>query len=160
MTYTAREKTLLANTDVLGYIQFMNAQRDAQAKAEGWDFWTTMPESADFVAEHANVYELEHMYAVGTFSEMYKEAWGVRPRWDFGKLTLAELEAEIADLCEAADREYQRQIEEEKAERAYRDLCASENARENAQRAEEVRVAEANQKIDMQFSIQDALMGY
>ncbi len=36
MTYTARELNLLANTDVLGYIQVENAKRDAQAKAEGW----------------------------------------------------------------------------------------------------------------------------
>jgi len=91
---------------------------------------------------------------------MYKEAWGVRPRFNFDKLTLAELEAEIADLCESADREYQRQLEDEKSDREYRELCAVEDARESARLAEEARKSKENAKIDMLFSIQDALMGY
>ena len=35
MTLSSRELSLLSNADVLGYIQAQNAERDAQAKAEG-----------------------------------------------------------------------------------------------------------------------------
>ena len=66
MTLSTREQSLLSNTDVLGYVQAQNAARNAQAKAEGWEFWTTMPECEDFLSAYANVYELELMYARGT----------------------------------------------------------------------------------------------
>ena len=54
MTLTHTELEYLANTDVLGYIQAQNAKRNAQAVAEGWDFWTNMSE--DLAEEYANVY--------------------------------------------------------------------------------------------------------
>ena len=103
MNLTPRELELLANTDVLGYIQTRNAERNAQAQAEGWTFWTTMPESEDFIAEYANVYELEHMYACGTYSDVYKESYCHRPRHKYGKWTLAQLEAAIDEMCLSED---------------------------------------------------------
>lgn len=164
MTYTERELTLLSNTDVLGYVQTQNAALNAQAKAEGWTFWTTMPEDPEFLAEYSNVYELEHMYAVGTYSDVYKSFNNIRPRWDFDKLTLSELEAEISALYASSER--QREVEETAMaeilaeERYYDDACKISNAREAAGLAEEARLAAANAKIDTMFSTQDSLMGY
>ena len=101
MTLSARELSLLSNTDVLGYIRQQNAERNAQAKAEGWDAWSTMPES--LADEYANVYELELMYARGTYSDVYKSARYGRPRFDYSDYTLEELEAEIEDLQAEAE---------------------------------------------------------
>ena len=96
MTLISRESSLLANTDVLGYIQAKNAERNAQAAAEGWEFWTLMPESEDFAAEFKNVYALEHNYACGTYSDVYKEWCGCRPHGNYSRMTLSELEGEIS----------------------------------------------------------------
>ena len=92
MTLTDHELSLLSNTDVLGYIQAQNAARDAQAKAEGWEFWTLMAE--ELAAEHANVYELELRLARGTYSDVYREWAGIRPSIP-QEQTLAQLDAEI-----------------------------------------------------------------
>jgi hypothetical protein len=95
MTLTPRELSFLSNTDVLGYIQAQNAERNAQAKAEGWQFWTLMAES--LAEDVANVYELELRLARGTFSDVYKEWCGCRPTlspvW-----SLADYELEISML--------------------------------------------------------------
>ena len=157
MTLTPRENSLLSNTDVLGYIQAKNAERDAQAKAEGWQFWTLMAEC--LADEYSNVYELELMFARGTYSDMHKDFYYYRPTID-QSLTLAQLEEKIADICEASDREYQRELEAEEAERVYREIWAAADAREEERRAEEKRAKEANKKIDMLYAIQDSLMGY
>tara|TARA_E500000331_G_scaffold229024_1_gene219243 strand:- start:1470 stop:1946 length:477 start_codon:yes stop_codon:yes gene_type:complete len=158
MNYTAQEMALLSNTDVLGYIQAENARIDAQAKAEGWSFWTLMAES--LADEYANVYELEHMFAVGTLSDVHKDIWGVRPRWAFDKMTLIELRAEIESLYASAERQAELDIIAEAEEREFEELCAAENAREATRLAEEAQRAAANAKLDMLFSIQDSLMGY
>jgi len=92
MTFTAFELNLLNNTNVLGYIQAKNIERNTQAKAEGWEFWTLLAES--LADEHANVYELELRLARGTYSEVYKEWAGIRPSIPQDQ-TLAQLEAEI-----------------------------------------------------------------
>jgi len=102
MTLTTREQALLTNTDVLGYIQAENAKRDAQAKAEGWQFWTLMAES--LADEHANVYELEHRLAWGTYSDVYKDAYFMRPHIDLSDWTLSEIEAKIEEICESEAR--------------------------------------------------------
>ena len=94
MTLTPRELALISNTDVLGYIQAENAERNAQAKAEGWQFWTLMAES--LAEEVANVYELELRFAQGTYSDVHKEWCGVRPHSNYSRMTLAELDGEIA----------------------------------------------------------------
>ena len=93
MTLSNRELDLLSNTDVLGYIQAQNAKRDAQAKAEGWEFWTLMAES--LADEVANVYELELRFARGTYSDVHKEWSGVRPHSNYSRMSLEELEGEI-----------------------------------------------------------------
>ena len=94
MTLSSRELGLLSNTDVLGYIQAQNAERDAQAKAEGWEFWTLMAES--LADEVANVYELELRFARGTYSDVFKEWSGIRPHSNYSRMSLEELEGEIA----------------------------------------------------------------
>jgi len=102
-TLTADELALVADTDVLGYIQRKNAERNAQAVAEGWQFWTTMPECPDFVADFKNVYALEHMYACGTYSDVYKEEYCCRPTHAYASYTLSELEAEIEKMSELSE---------------------------------------------------------
>ena len=94
MTYTARELELLGNTNVLGYIQAENVKRNAQAVVEGWEFWTNMSE--DLAEEYANVYELELRFARGTYSDVFKEWSGIRPHSNYSRMSLEELEGEIA----------------------------------------------------------------
>ena len=100
MTLSPRELGLLSNTDVLGYIQAKNAERDAKAKAEGWQFWTLMAES--LADEVTNVYELELRFARGTYSDVYKEWCGCRPSIN-QELTLSQMEAEIELLSVMAE---------------------------------------------------------
>ena len=108
MTLSNRELGLLSNTDVLGYIQARNAEINAQAKAEGWEFWTLMAES--LADEHANAYELELRFARSTYSDVYKDWAGIRPSIPQG-LTLVELEAEIDSLAKLANDAYQAEPE-------------------------------------------------
>ena len=105
MTLSARELSLLSNTDVLGYVRAQNAELNAQAKAEGWSFWTTMPECVEFLAEYANVYELEIMYARGTYADVHKDAWGFKG-YVSDELTLEQVEAEIEEMSEMAAEAY------------------------------------------------------
>ena len=95
MTLSNRELGLLSNTDVLGYIQAQNAARNAQAKAEGWEFWTNMAE--DIASEFANVYELELSFARGTYADAYKDWCGIKG-YVSEYLTLEQVEAEIAQI--------------------------------------------------------------
>ena len=108
MTLTTRELGLLSNTDVLGYIQAQNAARDAQAKAEGWDFWTNMAEA--IAPDYANVYELELSFARGTYADIHKEAWGFKC-YVSEELTLEQVEAMVASLAERAAEEYKAEQE-------------------------------------------------
>ena len=109
MTLTDHELSLLSNTDVLGYIQAKNAERNAQAKAEGWEFWTLMAES--LADEHANVYELELRLARGTYSDVYREWAGIRPSIP-QEQTLAQLDAEIELMSEMVAASYRAELEE------------------------------------------------
>jgi hypothetical protein len=114
MTLSARELSLLSNTDVLGYIQAQNAARDAQAKAEGWSFWTNMAEA--IASDFANVYELELSFARGTYADAHKDAWGIKG-YSNPEHTLEQVEAEIEELSEMAAEEYkaeQEWLEEQK----------------------------------------------
>jgi len=110
MTLSARELSLLSNTDVLGYVRSQNAELNAQAKAEGWSFWTTMPECVEFLAEYANVYELELMYARGTYADVHKDAWGFKG-YVSDELTLEQVEEEIEKMSEMAAEEYKAEQE-------------------------------------------------
>ena len=118
MTLSARELSLLSNTDVLGYIRAQNAKRDAQAKAEGWEFWTNMAE--DIASEFANVYELELSFARGTYADCYKDWCGIKGRVS-EYLTLEQVEAEIAEIsswvAEEAEAEEQWLEEQKQMER-------------------------------------------
>ena len=100
MALTIRELQLQDNTDVLGYIQMENAKRDARAMKEGWTFWTRMPETPDFAAEFKNVYDLEHMFACGMYSDVWKECYCARPVHQFDNMTLEELETKIEEMIE------------------------------------------------------------
>ena len=104
MTLSARELALLANTDVLGYIQAQNAARDAQAKAEGWTFWTNMAE--EIASEFANAYELELSFARGAYADAYKDWCGIKG-YVSDHLTLEQVEAEVAQLSTWANEEYE-----------------------------------------------------
>ena len=108
MTLSARELSLLSNTDVLGYIQAENAKVDAKAKAEGWQFWTLMAEG--LADEVANVYELELRFARATYSDVYKEWAGIRPSIP-QEQTLAQLEAEIELMSEMVAASYKAEQE-------------------------------------------------
>ena len=108
MTLSSRELGLLSNTDVLGYIQAQNAARDAQAKAEGWTFWTNMAE--EIASDYANVYELELSFARGTYADVHKDAWGFKG-YVSDELTLEQVEAEVSKLSEWAAEEYKAEQE-------------------------------------------------
>ena len=108
MTLSSRELGLLSNTDVLGYIQARNAERNAQAVAEGWEFWTLMSES--LADEYANVYELELCFARSAYSDTYKDWAGCRSSVS-EELTLEEVEAEVAKLAEWAAEEWKAEQE-------------------------------------------------
>ena len=104
MTLSARELSLLSNTDVLGYIQAQNAARDAQAKAEGWTFWTNMSEA--IASDYANVYELELCFARGHYADVHKDAWGFKG-YVSDELTLEQVEAAVLELVEMAAEEHE-----------------------------------------------------
>ena len=104
MTLSSRELGLLSNTDVLGYIQAQNAERDAQAKAEGWSFWTNMAE--EIASEFANAYELELSFARGAYADSYKDWCGIKG-YVSDHLTLEQVEAEVDQLSKWANEEYE-----------------------------------------------------
>ena len=108
MTLSARELSLLSNTDVLGYIQAQNAARDAQAKAEGWEFWTNMAE--ELASEFANVYELELSFARGTYADFHKD-WCGRKGYVSDELSLEQVEAEVARMAGWAEEEWKAEQE-------------------------------------------------
>jgi len=108
MTLSPREAGLLSNTDVLGYIQAQNAERDAQAKAEGWSFWTNMAEA--IASDYANVYELELSFARGTYADAHKDAWGIKG-YTNPEHTLEQIEAEIEELSVMAAEEWKAEQE-------------------------------------------------
>ena len=118
MTLSARELALLANTDVLGYIQAQNAELNAQALAEGWQFWTLMSE--ELASEFSNVYELELMFARGAYADSHKD-WCGRKGYVSDELTLEQVEAEVDRMAKMAHEEYQAELawraEQEKLER-------------------------------------------
>ena len=108
MTLSLREQALLSNTDVLGYIQAKNAERNAQAKAEGWEFWTNMSE--ELASEFANAYELELSFARAAYSDTHKDWAGCRS-YVSEELTLEQVEAEVSKLAEWAEQEWKAEQE-------------------------------------------------
>lgn len=104
MTLSARELSLLSNTDVLGYIQAQNAARNAQAKAEGWEFWTLVSE--EIASDYANVYEMELCFARGAYSDTHKD-WSGRRGYVSDELTLEQVESEVTRMAKWAAEEYE-----------------------------------------------------
>ena len=137
LTLSSRELGLLSNTDVLGYIRAQNAKRDAQAKAEGWEFWTNMAE--DIASEFANVYELELSFARGTYTDVYRDWCGIKGRVS-EHLTLEQVEAEIAEIAEWAAEEAEKQAGVEA-------LAAATRARQEAALLEAAAEARAAQEV-------------
>ena len=108
MTLSSRELGLLSNTDVLGYIQARNAELNARAKAEGWEFWTLMAES--LADEYSNVYEMELEFARSAYSDAHKDWAGCRS-YVSEELTLEQVEAEVSKLAEWAEQEWKAEQE-------------------------------------------------
>ena len=113
MTLSPREAGLLSNTDVLGYIQARNAERNAQAVAEGWEFWTLMAEA--IAVDYANAYELELSFARGAYADAYKDWCGCKG-YAPDSLTLEQVEAEVARFSEWAAEEWKAEQEWRKEE--------------------------------------------
>jgi len=108
MTLSNRELGLLSNTDVLGYIQAKNAEINAQAKAEGWQFWTVM--AVSLAEDYANVYEMELEFARSAYSDTHKDWCGCRG-YVSDELTLEQVEAEVAKMAEWAEEEWKAEQE-------------------------------------------------
>ena len=108
MTLSNRELGILSNTDVLGYIQARNAELNARAKAEGWEFWTLMAES--LADEYSNVYEMELEFARSAYSDAHKDWAGCRS-YVSEELTLEQVEAEVSKLAEWAEQEWKAEQE-------------------------------------------------
>ena len=99
---TAYEIALQNDTDVVGHLERKAAARHAQAKEEGWTFYT-VPSTFD-AERFENVYEYELMMALNEFSDVHKEVYNFRPRVEFHNWTLTDVEARIHELSEQADR--------------------------------------------------------
>ena len=151
MTLSARELSLLSHPDVLGYIQAENAARNAQAKAEGWEFWTNMAE--DIASEFANVYELELSFARGTYADVYKDWCGIKG-YVSEYLTLEQVEAEIAEIAEWVAEDAANQLADEIREEYWMDCEAREEEMRMLQMQRDAEEAE-----DVLWLIQDELSG-
>jgi hypothetical protein len=127
MTLTSYELQLLSNTEVLGYIQAKNVERNAQAKAEGWTFWTLMAEG--IATEFANAYQLELSFARGAYSDIHKEVWGCRG-YVREEHTLEQVEAEIEELSEMAAVEYKAEQEWHQSLDAWSELSMEDELEE------------------------------
>ena len=151
MTLSPREAGLLSNTDVLGYIQARNAERNAQAVAEGWEFWTLMSE--ELASEFSNAYELELMFARGSYADAHKD-WCGRKGYVSDELTLEQVESEIEWLTEANRRaDWVDALAEDIREEYWADL---EREEQEMRRLQEQRAAEEVE--DILWEIQDRLM--
>jgi hypothetical protein len=151
MTLSARELSLLSNTDVLGYIRAQTAKRNAQALAEGWQFWTVMSE--DLAEEFANAYELELMFARGAYADAHKD-WCGRKGYVSDELTLEQVEAEASQISEWAAQEAADQIAEDCREEYWADLEREEEEMRLLQLRRDAEEAE-----DVLWDIQDRIMG-
>ena len=145
---------LRSTTDVLGYIQAKNADTNAQAVAEGWTFWTTIPTDAAFVGRFATAYDLELMFAQSGWFDYHRDVRGYKP-WGAAPATLEECNAAMDALHEeweaGADAREAERLEHEEWEAAYyADLQAAEEARI---------AAAADAAEDALWAIQDRLMG-
>ncbi len=154
---SARELSLRADTDVIGWIQRENAVRQAEMSAKPGLFCMMVAESV--AGDCANVYEYERDMAWNTYSDVYKELYSFRPRHDFSTWTLEDFERANKELFEEAERTYEARKAEWEAEKVY---WADEEKRMAAE-AEEYRLAAAQEardhREDQQYDVQDMLSG-
>lgn len=104
MALTAHELSLLSNTDVLGHIQAKNAERNAQAKAEGWDFWTLVSE--EIASDYTNVYEMELCFARSEYAEWHKDLYYSK-RGPCESMTLEEVRAACVRMARDAKEQWE-----------------------------------------------------
>ena len=154
---SAEELAMLADTDVLGHIRRENAQRQKIMDKTPGVFYMMVAES---VADRcANVYEYERDMAWDTYSDVYKELRGFRPRHDFSTWTLEDFERANKDLFEEAERTAEARRDEWEAEKAY----WAEEEKRMAAEAEEYRQIAAQEARDLeedqQYDVQDRLSG-
>lgn len=92
-TMTAQEYALLSN-----------AERNAQARAEGWTCWTLHPADDAFWAQQAEngvvtAADLIRRDTISTHSDLYKEIHNIRPRWvRYDSLSTEEIEEMVTSL--------------------------------------------------------------
>ncbi len=86
-----------------------NAEINARALAEGWEFWTLAPEDAAFYVEggYATALDYERAILIGSISDAYKEVYCTRPsgRYDWDAMSLDDLRTEVESLWETAAKE-------------------------------------------------------
>lgn len=90
------EEALRNDTDVLSHIRNQNAEMARQAKAAGSRRYFTFAE--ELAPRFATVYDFEFTMALDTYSDMYKETHGFRPRFDWDSLTLQDVLDRIENL--------------------------------------------------------------
>ena len=99
----------LKTMDPVAWAKSQNAERNAQAKAEGWKFWTLAPEDAKWYAKMG--YKTAYDYVLATtkshLSDLFKETNGFRPRgvYDWENMDLEACEAEIDTLYKKREAE-------------------------------------------------------
>jgi len=156
-TLSARELSLLADTDVLGHIRRENAERQVQMDATPGLFCMMVAEAV--AEDRANVYEYERDMAWDTYSDVYKELYNFRPRHDFSTWTLEDFERANKELFEEAERTYEARKAEWEAEKVY----WAEEEKRMAAEAEEYRLIAAQQaserREDQEYDVQDRLSG-
>jgi len=106
-----------------------NAEINARALAEGWEFWTLAPEDAAFYVEggYATALDYERAILIGSISDAHKEVYCGRPRgcYDWDAMSLDDLRALLDRLYESAAADAADEwMEAEEAEATYRDDVA------------------------------------
>lgn len=156
-TLSARELSLRADTDVLGWIRRENAQRQAAMDANPVLFCMMMAESVADAWD--NLYEYKRDMAWDTYSDVYKELYNFRPRHDFSQWTLEDFERANWELFEEAERTYEARKAEWESEKVY----WAEEEKRMAAEAEEYRLIDAQEarehREDQQYDEQDRLSG-
>ena len=90
-------EAMKVDTDVLAHIQALNDETRARAEREGWTFFTTLAEET--ASEYKTVYEFERSMWIQSYSDSYKEEYGVRPRHiNFETTTLEEIVELLEDI--------------------------------------------------------------
>ena len=89
-----------AGMTAMEYAIKTNAETRARAKAEGWTFWTTLPEDEAYWASSdlKTGEDVLRRDLLATYSDVYKEINGFRPRFSFESCTILEIEEALNEL--------------------------------------------------------------